>query len=110
MVSAHGGFAFQNTFLYDKVIELPDGVFYRWRSGVLAERQPCTGCIQHADRLVWKLPARQVTMRQAHRGTYRLVENSQGVVLFERAHNAAQHHHALFLARLLHFDYLEAAG
>ena len=40
----------------------------------------------------------------------RFIKNAHVVVFFERAYDAAQHHHALFFGRLFDFDNLEAAG
>ena len=66
--------------------------------------------IENAHCLVGQLASGEIAVRKAHAGVDSFVEDADVVMLFEGSHQAAHHDHALLLAGLLNFDYLEAAG
>ena len=110
MIGAHRRFAFQNSLLHSKIVDLPHAVFNRRRRGALPQSQPRTGGIEHADGFVGQLAPGEIAMRKMHRGGQSLIQNADFVVLLQRRNNAAQHGHALRLDRLFHFHYLETAS
>ena len=77
---------------------------------MLADRDPGTGRVEQAHRLVRQLSCRDVAMRQAHRGLERLVQDLHAMMLLEHRGDAAHHEDRLVLARLGHLHDLEAPG
>ncbi len=109
VVRAQRGFALENARLDGQIVERAGGVFDGRRNGVLAERQPRTRGIEHADGLVGKLAIGQIAVRELHRRCQSVIQDADIVMLFEHGNEAAQHHAALFFGRLFHLDDLEAA-
>ena len=78
-------------------------------SGVLAQREPRAGRIEHADRFVGQLPVGQVAVRELHRRGQPLVEDAHVVVLFEHGTTPRSISSHLASVGLLHLHHLEAA-
>ena len=100
----------QHSPLHHKILELTSGVFDDGRDGVLGQRQSGAGGVQHAHRFVGKLAIRQIAVGEADGRGQPFLENAHFVVAFQYGGDAAEHHAALLLAWLLHFDDLKPAG
>ena len=75
---------------------------------MLAQRQSRARGIQHAHGLVRQLSVGQVAVGQAHCRLRAVVQDPNFVVFLEGRHDAAHHHLARLLRRLLHLDELES--
>src|SRR5208337_4305055 len=104
---AEGTLTFQNSLLDFQVVQLAGSILDGGRRSTLTERKPRTSGIQNAHRLVGKLAASQVAMREHHGCNQALVENADLMVFLEGGNYSPQHYRALGFNRLFHLDDLE---